>query len=85
MISQMGGCQPQKRGVNPKNGGVNLYFGQIFQLSYWRMQGGRLPWSKMFSISCSFSENFAKLYAGAPGRWAVPPRTGNPGLSYLKV
>ena len=33
----------------------------------------------MFSISCSFSENLAKLYAGAPRGRAAPPPTGNPG------
>ena len=32
---------------------------------------------KMFSISCSFSENLVKSYVGAPGGLAAPP-TGNP-------
>ena len=34
---------------------------------------------KIFSISCSFSENLTKLYVGAPPRGLVPPPTGNPG------
>ena len=41
--------------------------------------GMRPPTAKIFSISCSFSQNLAKSYVGAsPGRLA-PPRTGNPG------
>ena len=35
---------------------------------------------KIFSISCSFSENLAKLYVGAPtAGWHPPPLMGNPG------
>ena len=33
---------------------------------------------QILSISCSFGENLAKLYVGAPGRLAPPP-PGNPG------
>ena len=35
-------------------------------------------WPKIFSISCSFSENLTKSYVGTPRGWAPPP-TGNPG------
>ena len=34
---------------------------------------------KIFSISCSFSQNLAKSYVGAPPRRLAPPPTGNPG------
>ena len=34
---------------------------------------------KLFSISCSFSQNLAKLYVGTPPRGLAPPPTGNPG------
>ena len=47
----------------------------------WRIQGGT-PGAplrpKIFSISCSFSENLAKSYVSAPAGLAPPP-TGNPG------
>ena len=36
------------------------------------------PQSKIFLISCSFSENLTKSYVGAPQRVGAPP-TGNPG------
>ena len=36
------------------------------------------PWSKIFSISCSFSENLTKSYV-APPRGLAPSPTGNPG------
>ena len=45
------------------------------------LRGGAPLRTKMFSISCSFSENLAKSYVGAPpppGGLAPPP-TGNPG------
>ena len=35
--------------------------------------------SKIFSISCSFSENLTKSYVGTPPRGLAPPPTGNPG------
>ena len=35
------------------------------------------PWTKIFLISCSFWENPANLYVGAP-QWLAPPPTGNP-------
>ena len=34
---------------------------------------------KIFSISCSSSQNFAKSYVGAPPGGLVPPPTWNPG------
>ena len=37
------------------------------------------PWPKIFSISCSFSQNLAKSYVGAPLGGLAPPHTGNPG------
>ena len=41
--------------------------------------GARPPLQpKIFSISCSFSQNLAKSYVGAPGELAPPPM-GNPG------
>ena len=36
------------------------------------------PGAQILSISCSFWENLAKTYVGAPGELAPPPR-GNPG------
>ena len=45
--------------------------------------GGGPLWPKIFSISCSFSQNLAKAYVGAPPPprpgGLVPPPTGNPG------
>ena len=42
--------------------------------------GGAAPLRpKIFSISCSFSENLTKSYVGAPPRGSAPPPTGNPG------
>ena len=37
------------------------------------------PRPKIFSISCSFSQNLAKSYVGTPAGWLAPPPTGNPG------
>ena len=38
------------------------------------------PRSKIFSISCSFSQNLAKIYMLAlPPPTLAPPPTGNPG------
>ena len=34
---------------------------------------------KIFSISCSFSQNLAKSYVGVPPGGLAPPPTGNPG------
>ena len=39
--------------------------------------GGTGP--EIFSIPCSFSENLAISYVGAPPGWLAPPPTGNPG------
>ena len=38
-----------------------------------RGRAGRAPppWPKIFSISCSFSQNLAKSYVGAPPPWRV--------------
>ena len=48
-----------------------------------RFRGGApgMPplWPKIFSISCSFSQNLAKSYVGAPPGGLVPPPMGNPG------
>ena len=45
----------------------------------WRLQRGR-PLTKIFVISCIFSENLANLYAGAPPPAGLaPPPMGNPG------
>ena len=40
------------------------------------------PGVQILSISCSFWENLAKLYVGAPRGLAPPPR-GNPGSTRL--
>ena len=40
----------------------------------------RPPWGvQILSISCSFWENVAKLYVGAPPGQLAPPPRGNPG------
>ena len=43
------------------------------------------PRSKIFSISCSFSENLTKSYVGVPPRGLAPPPTGNPGSAPVLV
>ena len=42
-------------------------------------KGGAPPWIQILSISCSFWENLAKSYAGAPPGELAPPPRGNPG------
>ena len=46
-------------------------------------KGGRKgrapPWAQILSISCSFWENLAKSYVGAPPGELAPPPRGNPG------
>ena len=44
-----------------------------------RPQRAPYPRPKIFSISCSFSENWAKSYVGAPRQGLEPPPTENPG------
>ena len=43
------------------------------------MGAGRAPPIQILSISCSFRENLAKLYVGAPPGELAPPPHGNPG------
>ena len=61
---------------------LNKYHPTTWELQ-WRIWGGA-PGApplrpKIFSISCSFSENLTKSYVGAPPRGSAPPPTGNPG------
>ena len=42
-------------------------------------KGVRPPRLNIFSISCSFSENLAKSYFGAPSGGLASPATGNSG------
>ena len=48
-----------------------LNFMQFFEILAKLYAGAPLPWPKIFSISCSFWENLAKLYVGAlpPPPW----------------
>ena len=44
----------------------------------WRIQGGAPLRTKIFLISCSFFENPANFYVGAPPPGLALPPTGNP-------
>ena len=48
---------------------------RIYIVKFWT----RPPGVQIFSISCSFWENLAKSYVGAPPGELVPPPRGNPG------
>ena len=58
---------------------LSVYYFSTFAVADPRGRPRRPPRTKIFLISCSFSENLSNLYAGAPS-WRVGALPmGNPG------
>ena len=51
----------------------------VFTVADLRLARGTPPGAQILSMSCSFWENLAKTYIGAPPGELAPPPRGNPG------